>query len=171
MIMKMFGKQNLNFKSRFFQSECFQQRSGGLLIIAMLFVHATTGVQAVVSPTVVNTSFAVSSLAYPQQLNYWVQQVNATKAILDDVDVHPTAQQQKQALCQRIQAYQQIVQLTQQYPDAENAALLVSIAQLFLQRQQQSLQQSGMHISTFCAAPVTRLSSVSVQDQPATDER
>ena len=84
------------------------------------------------------------------KLEQYIAVVNDTKQVLDDPDAMANVQQQKYALCQRIQAYQDILQLTEQHPKMENAAVMKVIAQNYLTQQQQNFENSAMNQQAFC---------------------
>lgn len=71
------------------------------------------------------------------KLVQYITIVNDTKQVLDEPNAIVSEQKQKYALCQRIQAYQGILQLSEQHPQMENAAVMKLIAQNYLNRQQQ----------------------------------
>lgn len=87
---------------------------------------------------------------YDQKIAEYIAQVNQTKKILDDDQAQADAKMTKQALCQRIQAYKQIYQLSEQNIHLSQASTMKYVSQIFLDRQKTSLETSGMMESTFC---------------------
>ncbi|AMW78925.1 hypothetical protein AMD27_08570 [Acinetobacter sp. TGL-Y2] len=88
--------------------------------------------------------------AFDLKLQQYIDVVNHTKTVLDDPNATPTALEQKQALCMRIQAYKNIVQLSQDNLDLDSARLMNQVAQVFLERQRTSFQDSGVNVAIFC---------------------
>ena len=89
---------------------------------------------------------------YDQQIQKYTDQVNATKKILDNPDTQNDAKAQKQAFCSRIFAYQSIAQISQQNITLDLAPAMLMVANSFLERQKQSLTNSGMTEQVFCGA-------------------
>lgn len=87
---------------------------------------------------------------YEQKLAQYIATVNETKLILDVPESTSNIQSQKYALCQRIEAYQDILKLVQQYPEAENSQLMNMIAQNYLDKQLAGFQQSGISEKSLC---------------------
>lgn len=87
--------------------------------------------------------------AYKSQLEQYIAIVNDTKQILDEQQ-NTSPKQQKEALCQRIDAYQGILALTEQFPNAENSQMMHVIAQNYLNQQMKVLQTKGMTEQAFC---------------------
>lgn len=87
---------------------------------------------------------------FNQQIQQHIDIVNQTKNILDHPDSLASAEAQQQALCQRIHAYQDIVKLSNEHPQFENAMLMKLVAQNFLERQKVSLQSSGLNEGAIC---------------------
>jgi hypothetical protein len=83
----------------------------------------------------------------------YTEQINSTKAILDDPASTATGQQQTQAFCLRLNAYRQILEISQQNSALEMANLMRVASQHYLQQQQQSMQSSGLNESAFCSSP------------------
>ena len=88
---------------------------------------------------------------YDQQIERYTAQVNATKLILDDPHTQSDASAQKQAFCSRIEAYRQIAELSKQNLELDMASSMLMIANHFIERQHQSLVNSGMTEHVFCA--------------------
>lgn len=88
---------------------------------------------------------------YNQRIQQYTNQVNATKPILDDENVKIDATEQGKAFCSRIDAYQEIAKLSQDNIGLETANMMLMIAENFLDRQRQSIEQSGMTLDVFCA--------------------
>ena len=139
MIMKMYGKQNLIY------------RIYKLLILIWAAMKTPTLVLMVLGLVPSFSSAERLNLIIPEnKLEQYIAVVNDTKQVLDDPDAMANVQQQKYALCQRIQAYQDILQLTEQHPKMENAAVMKVIAQNYLTQQQQSFENSAMNQQAFC---------------------
>src|SRR5690606_33678794 len=89
---------------------------------------------------------------YDQYITEQTDIVNNTKAILDE----PHAQNksnistERQALCNRIQAYENILKVSQENSQLNMAATMTMIAQNYLGRQNQSMNSSGMTRGVFC---------------------
>ena len=79
------------------------------------------------------------------------QKIQQTKAILDQPDRQADAKQQSQALCERLNAYEQIASLSKENLSLEMASVMLMASQNFLDRQKSSLGDSGMTASGFCA--------------------
>ena len=90
---------------------------------------------------------------YNAQIQAYTEQINSTKAILDDPASTATGQQQTQAFCLRLNAYRQILEISQQNSALEMANLMQVASQHYLQQQQQSMQSSGLNESAFCSSP------------------
>ncbi|MCL6238809.1 MULTISPECIES: hypothetical protein [Acinetobacter] len=90
---------------------------------------------------------------YNAQIKAYTEQINSTKAILDDPASTATVQQQTQAFCLRLNAYRQILEISQQNSALEMANLMRVASQHYLQQQQQSMQSSGLNESAFCSIP------------------
>lgn len=89
---------------------------------------------------------------YDQQIERYTAQVNATKLILDDPNAQSDASAQKQAFCSRIDAYRQIAELSKQNLELDMASSMLMIAKNFIERQHQSLVNSGMTEQVFCGS-------------------
>lgn len=87
---------------------------------------------------------------YEQKLAQYIATVNETKLILDTPESTSNIQSQKYALCQRIEAYQGILKLVEQYPEAENSQLMKMIAQNYLDKQLAGFQHSGISEKSLC---------------------
>ena len=90
---------------------------------------------------------------YNAQIHTYTEQINSTKAILDDPTSTATGQQQTQAFCLRLNAYRQILEISQQNSALEMANLMRVASQHYLLQQQQSMQSSGLNESAFCSSP------------------
>ena len=88
---------------------------------------------------------------YNQRIQQYTTQVNATKLILDEENVKIDATEQHKVFCSRIDAYQGIAKLSQENIELETANMMLMIAENFLGRQRQSIEQSGMTLDVFCA--------------------
>lgn len=88
---------------------------------------------------------------YNQRIQMYTNQVNATKHILDEEDVKVDATEQRKAFCSRLEAYQGIAVLSQQNIELDTANMMSMIANNFLDRQKQSIEQSGMTLAVFCS--------------------
>lgn len=87
---------------------------------------------------------------YESKLDNFISTVNETKLILDAPESSANMQVQRYALCQRIEAYQNILNLVNQFPHAENSHLMKVIAEDFLTRQVSSFQKTGVSEENFC---------------------
>lgn len=92
-----------------------------------------------------------SAEEYNQKLNQYIAIVNSTKTVLDNPEVHASAEEQKKALCQRIEAYKNIVKISQANAQYENAPVMKLISQSFLDKQKASFEHSGVNEASFCA--------------------
>ncbi|MGN0936719.1 MULTISPECIES: hypothetical protein [unclassified Acinetobacter] len=103
----------------------------------------------------VNEAFTpqLTQAEYNAQIQAYTEQINSTKAILDDPASTATGQQQTQAFCLRLNAYRQILEISQQNSALEMANLMQVASQHYLQQQQQSMQSSGLNESAFCSSP------------------
>lgn len=108
----------------------------------LIFSYGTHGFAQNIQP--------LSEAEFNQQLQIYIDRVNQTKAILDDPNAPSSAEFQKQALCQRIQAYQNIAQFSQEHPENDSAKLMGSVAENYLARQKQSFEHAGWNVHIFC---------------------
>ncbi len=93
----------------------------------------------------------LSQEQYNQRIQQYTDQVNATKHILDEDDLKVDATEQRKAFCSRLEAYQGIAALSQQNIGLDTANMMLIIANNFLDRQKQSIEQSGMTLAVFCS--------------------
>ena len=103
----------------------------------------------------VNEAFTpqLTQAEYNAKIQAYTEQINSTKAILDDPASTATGQKQTQAFCLRLNAYRQILEISQQNSALEMANLMQVASQHYLQQQQQSMQSSGLNESAFCSSP------------------
>ncbi|WP_347474231.1 hypothetical protein ABEF90_07150 [Acinetobacter thermotolerans] len=90
---------------------------------------------------------------YDQYIADQTRIVNETKAVLDEPhtgEQKPSINAERQALCDRIQAYENILKASQENSQLNMASMMATIAQNFLDRQNQSLNSSGMTSGVFC---------------------
>lgn len=92
----------------------------------------------------------LSQSAYDQFISAQTKIVNETKHILDEDDQKADAQTQRQAFCKRLKAYQDIQKVSEENSSLDMAPTMAMIAKNFLERQDQSLTQSGMTTNVFC---------------------
>lgn len=100
---------------------------------------------------------ALTQTQYNQLIAHFTKEVNATKKILDESE-NADASAQKQAFCARLNAYQHIAQLSQNNLQLETASVMLMVANQFLDRQKQSLVESGMTEQVFCAPSHSKMS-------------
>ena len=91
---------------------------------------------------------------YNQRIQSYTDQVNATKAILDEPDSKANAAEQRKAFCSRLEAYQGILTISNENIQLDTANIMSKIAINFLDRQNQSLEESGMTSQVFCGSKV-----------------
>ena len=60
------------------------------------------------------------------------------------------AQSQRQAFCQRLTAYEEIQKVSEENHELNMASTMAMIAKSFLDRQAQSMNNSGMTTAVFC---------------------
>ena len=103
------------------------------------------------------TNYAVAETMTQEQFDQYIAEqtrvVNETKAILDEPHTasdKPSISTERQALCDRIQAYQNILKASQENSQLNMASIMAMVAQNYLDRQNQSLNSSGMPKSVFC---------------------
>ena len=89
---------------------------------------------------------------FDRQLDEQTDIVNASKKVLDQQNTDADAEAQKIAFCQRVKAYHQIYQLAESHPELENAAMMKLVAGQYLERQKQSMQNSGMTENFICGS-------------------
>ena len=89
------------------------------------------------------TAFAekLTQPAYDQFIAEQTRIVNETKAILDQPNQEGDVQKQRWAFCQRLTAYEEIHNM---------APIMAMVAKKFLDRQVQSMHNSGMTAAIFC---------------------
>ena len=122
-----------------------------LLFIGMMqSLSAETIITQAKQSTVPETSNLLSQQQYDQLIQQYTDQVNATKQILDSDDADQEPQALRQAFCTRMQAYHQIQAISKQNPQLDGASTMLLVATHFLDRQQQSMQASGMTEQFFC---------------------
>ena len=92
----------------------------------------------------------LSQADFDQFITEQTKIVNATKHILDEPDQNADAQSQRQALCQRLTAYQEIQKVSEENQELNMAPTMTMIAKSFLERQAQSMNNSGMTTAVFC---------------------
>lgn len=99
-----------------------------------------------------NMAFAekLSQADYDQFIAMQTKIVNETKHILDDPDQNADAQSQRQAFCQRLTAYEEIQKVSEENHELNMASTMAMIAKSFLDRQAQSMNNSGMTTAVFC---------------------
>ncbi|KQX03709.1 hypothetical protein ASC84_03120 [Acinetobacter sp. Root1280] len=88
---------------------------------------------------------------YDQCIQTYTDQVNETKHILDEAHSTITAIEQHQAFCSRLDAYQAIARISIENLELNTANMMLMIANNFLDRQKQSIEQSGMTLERFCS--------------------
>lgn len=143
--MKMYGKQmhfniinRIKFWGKYLGIICFW---GGLGVSNLIFAQDNQ---------------KLTQAQYDERIGYYTQEVNATKKILDEAE-HVDAAAQKHAFCNRIHAYQQIAEISKNNLQLDTANMMLLISQQFLERQKQSLTDSGMTEKVFCAAVKDRM--------------
>lgn len=103
------------------------------------------------------TNYAVAKTMTQEQFDQYIAEqtrvVNESKAILDEPHTasdKPNISTERQALCDRIQAYQNILQASQENSQLSMASMMAMVAQNYLDRQNQSMNSSGMTTGVFC---------------------
>lgn len=124
--MKMFGKKAMKLKLAFTFSLC---------LTGIRLAHAEV----------------LTQQDYDQKVEQHRQVIQQTKVILDDPESKADAKTQSQALCDRLNAYEQIAQLSQDNPTLDLAPMMLMVARTYLDKQQKSLTKSGMTSGAFCA--------------------
>ena len=103
-----------------------------------------------------STSFVwaatLSQAEFDQQLAAQTKIINQSKLILEGDPTKSSVEQQKQAFCERLSAYRNIAKISRENPQLDQAYLMGVIAHRYLDRQQQSMQNTGMTEQYFCAA-------------------
>lgn len=123
----------------------------------MIYRFSLTLCSIVLSSGLSTQSFAESSTQkltqeqYDQRIQTYTDQVNATKHILDEAHSTITAIEQHQAFCSRLDAYQAIARISKENLELDTANMMLVIANNFLDRQKQSIEQSGMTLERFCS--------------------
>ncbi|WDE14807.1 hypothetical protein KMZ14_08425 [Acinetobacter schindleri] len=102
-------------------------------------------------------NYAVAKTMTQEQFDQYIAEqtrvVNDSKAILDEPHTasdKPSISTERQALCDRIQAYQNILKASQENSQLNMASMMAMVAQNYLDRQNQSMNSSGMTTSVFC---------------------
>ncbi|MFW2096754.1 MULTISPECIES: hypothetical protein [unclassified Acinetobacter] len=88
---------------------------------------------------------------YDQRIQIYTDQVNVTKHILDEDQSTITAAEQHKAFCSRLDAYQTIARISKENLELDTANMMLMIANNYLDRQKQSIEQSGMTLELFCS--------------------
>lgn len=141
--MKMFGKKAT--RPNHMQSRKIYQGLGLAIWLcgSMIAVHAETVLQPIKK---------LSQAEYNTKIQHYTDQVNGSKSILDAEGTTASAQEQTQAFCTRLNAYHQILKLSQENPELEMANQMQFVAQHYLQQQRDSMQASGLNESAFCTS-------------------
>lgn len=148
--MKMFGKlMHFNRIKNKYLSIVLTQ------IFCICGILFTSSLAARDVQTLANQS--LTQQQYNQLITHFTNQVNATKKILDQSE-NADATAQRQAFCSRLEAYQHIAALSKDNLQLETASVMLMVANQFLDRQKQSLIDSGMTEQVFCAAKPSKLS-------------
>ncbi len=107
------------------------------------------------------TNYAVAETMTQEQFDQYIAEqtrvVNDSKAILDEPHTasdKPSISTERQVLCDRIQAYQNILKASQENSQLNMASMMAMVAQNYLDRQNQSMNSSGMTTSVFCKSRV-----------------
>lgn len=87
---------------------------------------------------------------YDVKINEYTQSINQTKTILDQPEQQNDLKAQNLAFCERIRAYQNILKISEDNPQLERSMLMQTVAKMYLSRQIQSLNDSGMTQQVFC---------------------
>lgn len=91
---------------------------------------------------------------YDQQIQHHTEVIKQTKAVLDVPGSKADAEQQSQALCDRLNAYEQIAQLSKDNPELELSSIRLVASELYLNQQKASLGNAGMSIAVFCSGKI-----------------
>ena len=91
---------------------------------------------------------------YDQQIQHHMQIIQQTKAVLDEPNSKADANQQSQAFCDRLNAYEQIAKLSKDNANLEMASIMLMASQSFLDKQKARLGGSGMTAEVFCAGKI-----------------
>lgn len=102
-------------------------------------------------PVLTWANTAHQNYAFDLKLQEYIDVVNQTKMVLDNPKATPSALEQKQALCKRIQAYKNIAKLSQENLELDSAPIMNRVSQNFLDRQEKSFNASAMSEQVFCA--------------------
>jgi len=90
--------------------------------------------------------------AYDQKIQYYTDIINQSKRVLDDPSSTADSESKSKSFCARIDAYMQIEKLSKDNIQLDMAPLMHLAAQNFLERQQKSLNISGMNTEFMCSA-------------------
>ena len=103
------------------------------------------------------TNYAVAETMNQEQFDQYIAEqtrvVNESKAILDEPHTasdKPSISTERQVLCDRIQAYQNILKASQENSQLNMASIMAMVAQNYLDRQNQSMNSAGMTTGVFC---------------------
>lgn len=94
---------------------------------------------------------SLTQAAYDLKMNEYTAVINQTKTVLDNPEYDANLKAQNLAFCERLNAYQNILKLSEENPQLERAILMQTVAKMYLSRQMQSLTDSGMTQQVFCA--------------------
>ncbi|ANF81760.1 hypothetical protein A3K93_05875 [Acinetobacter sp. NCu2D-2] len=89
---------------------------------------------------------------YDQFIDVQTKIVNETKPILDQSNPDTSASAQREAFCLRLKAYENIKATSEENINLNMAPMMKIVAESYLSRQQESLTNSGMTTSVFCAS-------------------
>ncbi|OBX27891.1 hypothetical protein [Acinetobacter gandensis] len=93
----------------------------------------------------------LSQTDFDHQIELYTAQINETKLILDVEDSTVSPEQQTKAFCTRLNAYQRILEISQENAALNMAGIMQTVAERYLQQQQESMQSSGLNESAFCS--------------------
>lgn len=103
------------------------------------------------------TNYAVAETMTQEQFDQYIAEqtrvVNESKAILDEPHTaldRPNISTERQVLCDRIQAYQNILKASQENSQLNMASMMAMVAQNYLDRQNQSMNSFSMTTGVFC---------------------
>ena len=91
-------------------------------------------------------------MAYQQKLDHHMQMIDRTKLVLDAQEITATPSEQQQALCERLNAYREIVLLGDEFAELAQAQSMKRVAQFYLNQQSASFQHAGIALEQWCTS-------------------
>ena len=122
-------------------------KASSILLVCFSFMQGAT----YANESVLQPIRLLSQTDFDHQIELYTAQINETKLILDVEDSTVSPEQQTKAFCTRLHAYQRILEISQENAALNMAGIMQTVAERYLQQQQESMQSSGLNESAFCS--------------------